>query len=97
MPRALPCWQMEAFQQQLSIAAALGRPASVHCVKAHGTLLDCLREPHPPWLLQLPESQLQPRAGKAPAGARLPPALAMHSFSGTSHQVTAILGRRLLS
>ena len=42
--------QVEAFQQQLNIAARLRRPASVHCVKAHGTLLDCLAAPPPPQL-----------------------------------------------
>ncbi|CAN0077433.1 unnamed protein product, partial [Phaeothamnion confervicola] len=34
--------QREAFAQQFRLAAALNRPMSVHCVRAHGTLLDML-------------------------------------------------------
>ena len=33
--------QLDAFAQQLSIAAALQRPASVHCVKAHSAVVFC--------------------------------------------------------
>ena len=34
--------QVQAFADQLRVAAELARPASVHCVKAHGTLLEVL-------------------------------------------------------
>jgi TatD DNase family protein len=60
--------QVDAFRTQLHLAASLQRPASVHCVKAHGTLLECLEA--------------------APA---LPPAVALHSFSGSSHEVARLL------
>ena len=35
--------QVQAFADQLRVAAELHRPASVHCVKAHGTLLEMLQ------------------------------------------------------
>lgn len=36
--------QKVAFAIQLELAASYGRPLSVHCLQAWGTLLDCLRE-----------------------------------------------------
>ena len=76
--------QLDAFLQQLAIAARLRRPASVHCVKAHGALLECLSAPPPTQLLdELPPEQ----ALAAAADDWLPPAIALHSFSGTSDQV----------
>ena len=36
--------QIEAFAQQLHLAAVLFRPVSVHCVHAQHTLLNCLRQ-----------------------------------------------------
>lgn len=35
--------QREACAAQLSLATELGRPAAIHCVQAHGALLDLLR------------------------------------------------------
>ena len=57
--------QIQAFDDQLQIAAALGRPASIHCVKAHGTLLDCLSAAP-----ALPENECSAIAGGS-AGAAL--------------------------
>lgn len=34
--------QKEAFEGQIQLAIVLGRPLSVHCVKAYGHVLDCL-------------------------------------------------------
>ena len=34
--------QLDAFSTQLSLAASLRRPAIIHCVRAHGALLDAL-------------------------------------------------------
>lgn len=36
--------QLAVFQTQLRLAGALGRSVSLHCVRAHGTLYDALRE-----------------------------------------------------
>lgn len=35
--------QLEVFQSQISLAAKLSRPVSVHCVKAHGKVVEFLR------------------------------------------------------
>ena len=61
--------QVDAFTTQLGIAGALRRPASVHCVKAHSTLIEVLQQ-------------------QADA---LPPAIALHSFSGTLEHVRLLL------
>ena len=71
--------QVEAFTTQLGIGGALQRPASVHCVKAHSTLLEVLRRQ---------------------VDTQLPPAIALHSFSGTADDVRRLVdlqpsGRRL--
>ena len=62
--------QLSSFRAQLAIASSLGRPASVHCVKAHGTLLDTLRSPPPRW------TDAASAAGATPASldGSLPPA-----------------------
>ncbi|KAF4700290.1 hypothetical protein FOZ63_004898, partial [Perkinsus olseni] len=36
--------QMKVFKRQLELAAELGRPVSLHCVRAYGQLLDTLKE-----------------------------------------------------
>lgn len=36
--------QVEVFRAQLELARATGLPLSIHCVKAHGVLLELLRE-----------------------------------------------------
>jgi Tat protein secretion system quality control protein TatD with DNase activity len=41
--RCSPQHQLALLQAQLSVAAELGRPVSVHCVRAHGMLYDELR------------------------------------------------------
>ena len=35
--------QVQAFEAQLGLARDLGRPATVHCLRAWGPLLDCLK------------------------------------------------------
>ena len=64
--------QVSACAQQLRLAAAAtpARPASIHCVKAHATLLDVLRSART---------------------SELPPAMALHSFSGSEVDVRAYL------
>lgn len=70
--------QRAFFKRQLQIAAMLGRPASIHCVKAMGPLLEVLKE-------------LIAEAAESSSGTALPPTIAFHSFSGTACQVTDIL------
>lgn len=36
--------QKQVFMDQLNIAAALQRPVSVHCVRAHGQLMEMLQQ-----------------------------------------------------
>lgn len=36
--------QRTIFLRQMELAAATGLPPAIHCVRAHGALLDCLRE-----------------------------------------------------
>lgn len=61
------------------LAAKLNRPASVHCVNQHGVFVSVIKE--------LIES-------KGPEGSvlsRFPPAIAMHSFTGTAHHAKELL------
>lgn len=84
--------QVDAFLQQLTIAAELQRPVSVHCVKAHQTLLDCLKAPVPQRLLTELSDLMNVHGHKA----RLPPAIALHSFSGTIEHVRQLLAIEVL-
>jgi TatD DNase family protein len=60
--------QQDVFLVQLALAAELRRPASVHCVKAAGRLLELLKQ-----------------------AGQLPPALALHSWSGDPSMVRSFL------
>lgn len=42
-----PIRQRDVFMQQLELAAELGLPPSIHCLRAWGSLLDCLRAAKP--------------------------------------------------
>jgi TatD DNase family protein len=42
-----PVRQREVFSAQLALARRLGRPVSVHCLRAWGALLECLAETPP--------------------------------------------------
>lgn len=37
------CFQVEVFSQQLELAKELKRPASIHCVRAYGDLLQIMK------------------------------------------------------
>lgn len=67
--------QRNVFKDQMRLAAKLQRPVSVHCVKQHGVFLKVLKE------LVAEEEMEDP----------LPPAIGMHSFTGTAHHVKEIL------
>ncbi|CAM9457657.1 unnamed protein product [Ectocarpus sp. 6 AP-2014] len=92
--------QLEVFQAQMELAARMSRPVSVHCVKAHGKLVDCLR------------GLMERKTGRPPAGGqkeeyngmggegkrwRLPPRIALHSFTGSvevAKDITRLGARR---
>jgi len=118
--------QLDTCSQQLELAAELRRPASVHCVQAHGglaTLLSTLLQspsrtrayeeskhsgvqtdaqasrnllideataPSFTNAMPKPEDTLRP-APVIPIWRRLPPAIALHSFSGSVGQVANFL------
>lgn len=70
--------QREIFEAQMKLAAKLRRPVSVHCVQQMGPMMTILK------------STLEKGEGGAVA-ASFPPAIAFHSFTGTSEQVKRIL------
>jgi Tat protein secretion system quality control protein TatD with DNase activity len=67
--------QRHVFVQQLQLAALYQRPVSIHCVNQQGVLLDIFKE-----------QQQQQRQRLL-----LPPAMALHSFTGTAHHVKLLL------
>ena len=67
--------QLRVFRAQFDLASRLQRPLSLHCVQAHGAMLD----------------ELRARNNDAAAAAALPPAIALHSFSGKPPLVSAYL------
>jgi TatD DNase family protein len=60
--------QRDVFTKQITLAAKLHRPVSIHCVNQQGILLEVLKELR-----------------------SLPPSIALHSFTGTSHHVKQLL------
>ncbi|CAM9793994.1 unnamed protein product [Ectocarpus sp. 4 AP-2014] len=97
--------QLGVFQTQMELAARMSRPVSVHCVKAHGKLVDCLRGGGGDGLIER-------KTGRPPAGGqkegynglggerkrwRLPPRIALHSFTGSvevAKDITRLGARR---
>lgn len=82
--------QVDLFVQQMIIACRLHRPVSVHCVRAHAALMQCLTERPSQWLA---EGLLPPRPSNSSILFHdwLPPAIALHSFSGSAQQVRELL------
>eukprot|EP00934_Nitzschia_sp_Nitz4_P006291 Nitzschia sp. Nitz4//scaffold10_size219509//214941//216092//NITZ4_001468-RA/size219509-processed-gene-0.150-mRNA-1//-1//CDS//3329533040//6281//frame0 len=72
--------QKDVFQQQLKLAAKLRRPVSVHCVNQHGAFLSVLQG----MVDQCRQDSTNPLDV-------FPPAIAMHSFTGTAHQAKELL------
>lgn len=70
--------QKQVLKQQLRLAAKLQRPVSVHCVSAHGLFVTTIQE-------------LMTEQVEGGAAAAIPPAIAMHSFTGTAHHVKELL------
>ena len=71
--------QRNVFQQQLQLAARLRRPVSVHCVNQQGVLVQVLKS-----IVEIAAANGDPRQV-------LPPAIAMHSFTGTAHHAKELL------
>ncbi|CAN0533077.1 unnamed protein product [Ectocarpus sp. 12 AP-2014] len=99
--------QLGVFQTQMELAARMSRPVSVHCVKAHGKLVDCLRGRGGGG-----DGWIERKTGRPPAGGqkegynglagerkrwRLPPRIALHSFTGSvevAEDITRLGARR---
>jgi TatD DNase family protein len=80
--------QRQVFLDQFQLAARLKRPVSVHCVDQHGVFLIALQELRD----GLPPSGTQGGEPKNEDDTTLfPPAIAMHSFTGTAHHVKKLL------
>ena len=68
--------QRHMFNQQLLLAAKYGRPVSIHCVNQHNVLLEIFN------------SLQQHSDGDH---SQIPPAMALHSYTGTVHHVQTLL------
>jgi TatD DNase family protein len=84
--------QKLVFSKQLQLAARWSRPVTVHCVDAHGIFMETL------WdiLRKVKEDTCRPEevgedVRKQHWRKAFPSAIAMHSFTGTAHQVNEIL------
>lgn len=87
--------QKRIFKKQMLLAAKLRRPVSVHCVNSHGIFMDAIKE-----LIELKanerdatktESKDSNCSSDDSRRFLLPPAIAMHSFTGTAHHVKELL------
>ena len=72
--------QRDVFKKQMVLAASLRRPVSVHCVNQHGVFVSVIKE------------LLKEGKGDNKVTTALPPAIGMHSFTGTAHHVKELLG-----
>jgi len=73
--------QRDVMWKQLQLAVQYQRPVSIHCVQQQGVLLEMLQ--------QLSASTAATETGKSQP--TLPPAMALHSFTGTAHHVKQLL------
>ena len=86
--------QKLVFRKQLDLAAKWCRPVTIHCVNMHGVFMEVLNE----ILMEAKECNEEDevkdgRTNASPSRWRkaFPPAIAMHSFTGTAHHVREIL------
>ena len=82
--------QKLVFQKQLDLAAKWSRPITVHCVNAHGLFMEVMTDT----LKKAKESCTETydiTEAKIHWKKAFPPAIAMHSFTGTAHHVGEIL------
>jgi Tat protein secretion system quality control protein TatD with DNase activity len=83
--------QREVFRAQLLLACQLRRSASVHCVNQHSVLLDVLQSLVERLLSNQQGQQHEAGPESGPPALYLPPAIALHSFTGTANQVRQLL------
>jgi len=82
--------QKIVFKKQLDLAAKWSRPVTVHCVNAHGLFIEVMRDT----LTEVKESCAEIddiTEAKRHWRRAFPPAIGMHSFTGTAHHVGEIL------
>jgi Tat protein secretion system quality control protein TatD with DNase activity len=75
--------QREVMVEQMELATRYRRPVSIHCVQQHGTFLELLKD------ITITAKKSDPD-NKMPSNF-VPPAMAMHSFTGTAHQIKSLL------
>lgn len=95
--------QRTVFRDQFQLAARLDRPVSVHCVQQHGVLIKMFKEIKEVALRKRREwrktaAKAQKKGGGGSDGGQepkvydaFPPAIAMHSYTGTAHHVKELL------
>jgi len=92
--------QKIVFKKQMELAAQWRRPVTVHCVNAHGLLMETLEEifnearescSKEEQVHSTSNNLLQNDGLKTTLRKAFPPAIAMHSFTGTAHHVQQIL------
>jgi Tat protein secretion system quality control protein TatD with DNase activity len=74
-------FQREVMLEQMELATRYRRPVSIHCVQQHGVFLDLLKDI---------SNQAKSDPSKSPFSF-VPPAMAMHSFTGTAHHIKSLL------
>jgi len=93
--------QKIVFKKQMELAAQWRRPVTVHCVNAHGLLMETLEEilnearescsKEEEQVHSTSNNSLQYDGLKTTLRKAFPPAIGMHSFTGTAHHVQQIL------
>lgn len=86
--------QRTVFALQLKLAVKYQRPVSVHCVDQYGVLLEVLHELLPTTAAESATNMEWSRIAFLSTCTKatfLPPAIALHSFSGSAHQVKVLL------
>jgi len=83
--------QKIVFRKQLELAAKWSRPVTVHCVNAHGLFMEVMKDILKVAKESSPDSDDVTKA-KQYWRRSFPPAIGMHSFTGTAHHVSEILG-----
>ena len=90
--------QRDLVVRQLQLAARYQRPVSIHCVQQQGVLLEILQELSSndgdgdnADEKDKGDQETPPTTASSTPHHLLPPAMALHSFSGTAHQVQQLL------